>query len=238
MSPGVASVLNSRIALNSWLWLTVNLTKFASGGRPAIVGNRCQIEPALGDAHGSARRRLFAHFSKLPPVANPFETLGVPVKFDLDMAELHKRFLSASSANHPDRFTDPVQQAEAAERSAVVNEAYRTLKAPESRANALLAVLGGAAKEDDKALPPDLLAEMLDVREQQEEAEAAHDTAKLRDLAAWAGERRRERLTNLADIFSQAMTRPAGARHFLLKNARLELNALRYIQRMIEQLPN
>ena len=171
-------------------------------------------------------------------MANPFETLGVPVKFDLDMGELHKRFLSASSANHPDRFSDPVQQAEAAERSAAVNEAYRTLKDPESRANALLVVLGGAAKEDDKALPADLLAEMLDVREQQEEAEAAHDTAKLRELAAWAGERRGERLTNLADIFAQVATRPAGARHFLLKNARLELNALRYIQRMIEQLPN
>lgn len=162
-----------------------------------------------------------------------FAILGLEPRFDLDAGELHKRFIAASAANHPDRFTDPLDQADAADRSATINAAYRTLREPEARAEALLKRLGGAAG-DEKALPPDLLMEMLEVRERHEEARAGNDMKTLDELNAWARAERAARLNKIADLFaaapSQGKPDPAVA-----KTIRMELNALKYFTRMIEQ---
>lgn len=165
---------------------------------------------------------------------DPFDTLGLDRRFDLDDAQLHRHFLERSAASHPDRFTDPIEQADAADRSAGINEAYRVLKDPEQRANALLRLLGGASKEDDKSLPPDLLMEMMEVRERQEAAEASGDDGALRSLAAWARQQRQDHLGRIGRLFSQAA---AGPDPQVLRQIRLELNALRYFQRMVEQAP-
>lgn len=161
---------------------------------------------------------------------DPFAALGLPRKFDLDEAELHDRYVKAAAATHPDRFTDPVDQAEAADRAALLNEAYQTLLDPEKRANALLVTLGGAAKEDDNALPPDLLMDMMDVRERMEEAIATEDAAALAELRAWAASKRDEHLANVTALLSGDAPQ--------LKPVRMELNALRYIERMLEQMPD
>lgn len=171
-----------------------------------------------------------------------FSLLGLSPRFDLDPAELHRRFIAASAANHPDRHTDPLEQADAADRSASVNAAYRALRDPESRAHVLLQRLGGAAGStgaagsvgDEKALPPDLLMEMLEARERHEEAKAAGDTATLHELNAWARAEHDARLKKVADLFAAALARnapdPAAAGAI-----RMELNAIRYFTRMIEQ---
>ena len=165
---------------------------------------------------------------------DPYETLNLPRRFDLDEAQLHARFIEASSACHPDRHTDPVAQAEAAEQAAIVNQAYATLANPESRADALLILLGGPAKGDDKSLPPDLLMEMMEIREQMEEAVAANDTPALDKLRGWADEERRTHLIKVADLFDTAGdTLPADQ----AKAIRIKLNTLRYIERMLEQMP-
>lgn len=165
----------------------------------------------------------------------PFDTLGVEPRFDLDERDLHDRFIRLSAAAHPDRFTDPLDQADAAEKSAAVNHAYRILKDPESRADALLVKLGGPAKDQDKSLPRDLLVEMMEIRETQEEAIAANDQQALRKLATWAADQRTEHLKRIADLFAAAPGTPGNSA--ALKQIRLELNALRYFERMIEQLP-
>lgn len=166
-----------------------------------------------------------------------FATLGLPPRFDLDEADLHRRFIAASAGAHPDRHADPIAQAEAAERSAAINEAYRVLRDPESRAAALLAALGGPAKEEDKSLPPDLLVEMMAVRERQEEAVETGDAATLRELADWARAQREAHLARVAELFDQAQSAGPRERADALRAVRLELNALRYFQRMIEQSP-
>lgn len=166
----------------------------------------------------------------------PFEVLGVPVRFDLDEGELHRRFIAASAEHHPDRYTDALEQADAAARSAEINAAYRALKDPEARANAVLAALGGSAKEDDKSLPADLLAEMMEVRERLEEAVASKDQAELRELAEWARRERAGRLEKIAGLLRQAQETGPAERGGVLAAVRLELNALRYVQRMIEQM--
>ena len=165
---------------------------------------------------------------------DPFETLGLPRRFDLDPAELHAKYIQASSACHPDRHTDPVAQADAAERIAFINQAYTVLSDPEKRADALLKLLGGPAKEDDKSLPPALLIEMMEIREQLEQVIAENNKAELAKCRGWADDQRNAHLLKIADLFKD----PGDAlSDTTAKAIRLELNTLRYIQRMLEQMP-
>lgn len=173
----------------------------------------------------------------MSPVSNAFETLGVPARFDLDEADLQKRFIRLSSEHHPDRYTDPLDQADAAERAAAVNEAYRLLRDPESRALTLLAVLlGGETKAEDKELPPGFLMEVMEVRERMEEAQANHDAATLTEIGDWAKAQKAEQLSRIAALFKKATGEEAGARGATLREVRRSLNALRYFERMGEGL--
>ena len=77
------------------------------------------------------------------PSSNPFEVLGVPAGFEMDEAQLHRQFVLRAAAAHPDRFTDPFEQAQAAQRAATINDAYQVLRDPQARAEALIELLGG-----------------------------------------------------------------------------------------------
>ncbi len=169
-------------------------------------------------------------------VSDPFSVFDLPRRFDVDADALHRRFMALTSANHPDRFADPVEQVEAAERFAAINAAHQTLADPERRANCLLELLGGAAREDDKTLPDDLLMDMMQVRQRMEQAVAEQDQSELGRLDQWAGEQRSAHLSRIAALFEQAGSE-AGDNDQPLQAIRIELNALRYIERMLEQLP-
>ncbi len=168
--------------------------------------------------------------------ANPFEVFGIEPVFQVDEAALHAKFLELSAQHHPDRYTDPGEQAEAADRAARVNEAYQTLTDPERRAGALLAALGGPSAEEEKSLPQDLLTEMMELRERQEEATASNDTATIQELTEWAKQRREISLKRVAMLFKMA-TMGEEVQLEKLTIIRIELNALRYYERMLEQLP-
>ena len=168
---------------------------------------------------------------------NPYDLLSLPQRFDVDDRLLHQRFIEACSVHHPDRFTDPIAQADAVERSAEINAAYQTLSDPEQRADCLLALLGGATKEQDKSLPDDLLLDMMQTRERMEQAVAEQDQDVLDELAHWARQQRGDHLVRIAEYFGQVDTASSDQRAEHLKAIRLELNALRYIERMIEQMP-
>jgi len=161
-----------------------------------------------------------------------FAVMGLEPGFALDEAELQRRFIALSAEAHPDRYTDPVEQSEAASRAAKINEAYRVLRDPASRAEALLARRGGPGKSEDKSLPPDLLMEMMEVREAMEQAVAEDDQAKLAELRQWAQQRRAAHLEKIAELFASGDDPVETG-----KAVRLELNALRYAERMLEQMP-
>ncbi len=166
---------------------------------------------------------------------NVFEILGLEPSFDIDREQLEERFLDLTAANHPDRFTDPLEQADAADRAAAITGAYRTLSDDESRANALLALLGGPSAEEDKSLPPDLLMEMMEVREALEAATAAGDAAELNRLRQWATDERAARLETIERLFGEVQASTPPPRE-TLEAIRLELNAMRYVERMLEQM--
>ena len=168
---------------------------------------------------------------------DPFALFDLPQRFDLDEGQLQRRFIAATAANHPDRFTDALEQVEAAERSAAINEAFAVLMDPEKRGDCLLGLLGGPAKGDDKSLPQDLLMQMMEVRQRMEKAVADQDEATLAQLAKWAGEQRQAHLGRIGELFKQLESQADDDRAAAGKAIRLQLNALRYFQRMIEQMP-
>lgn len=163
---------------------------------------------------------------------NPFETLGLPERFDLTAEDIESAYLTLAAETHPDRFPDPIEQAEAAERSSMINQARATLLDPESRARALLSIRAADVTVDEQKLPDGLLMEVMEVRETIEAS--AGDPQKLASIHRWADQTRETHLNTIASLFNEFS--PGDTK--TAQTIRVELNALRYIQRMLEQMPS
>lgn len=166
---------------------------------------------------------------------DPFALLGLPRQFEIAAAQLQAAYLKRAAAHHPDRIADPIEQAEAARHAARLNDARATLADDERRANALLQLLGGPTKEQDKSLPDGFLMDMMDIRQQMEEALASNDPEHRRRLEKWALQQRQDYINTVSSLFKKAgdNTPPSDE---LFREIRMQLNAWRYIERMIEQL--
>ncbi len=180
---------------------------------------------------------------------DPFDTLGLPARFDLDAAAVQRAWLAASARLHPDRFAGaqpgvPVGVADTGGPDdpqrlvaiSAVNQAKAVLSDPAARAEVLLARMGGPGKSDDKSLPEGFLLDMLEVRERLEEAAATKNPDAIASLEAWAHERRAEHQERVSALFRRAGGADAPDAE-AMREIRLELNAWRYIDRMLEQLP-
>lgn len=180
----------------------------------------------------------------MPPDA--FDILGLPPRFDLPPGLLQSAYLALSAKLHPDA---AASDADAEALSARLNEAKRVIENPETRADLLLRRIGGPSKEQDRSLPQGFLAEMLEVREEIEAAIAAGDPEKIGEWEDWASQRRKQHVTEVAKLFSNAMTGDAddaggtsaaavgsAVEPRILKAIRAELNMWRYIERLVEQM--
>ncbi len=117
---------------------------------------------------------------------DPFATLGIPRRFDLDLGAVEKTHRELSRALHPDRYAgaSASERRAALTKAADVNEAWRTVRDPVRRAGALFALAGAAVGEDREPKPaPDFLMEVMEQREALAEAKAARDAARVRALA-------------------------------------------------------
>lgn len=163
---------------------------------------------------------------------DPFEALGLARRFDLDGRDIRAAWLRRAAELHPDR-RPGADDAEVARSAAILNDAARTLEDPERRADALLVLLGGPAREAEKALPPEFLTEVMAVREALEEAVASGDAARIAAHEAW-GEARRAAIIDEVRAAFDALADPPG--RDALRAIRVRLNAWRYIERMLEQI--
>ena len=120
---------------------------------------------------------------KVQPVApgtTLFDVLGLPRGVDVDKAALERAYRERSLRLHPDRAgkDDPRERRLALERTALLNEAYRTLRAPEPRAFYILKLHGLDLLTDEAravTVPPQLLEEVLELREQLDSARTTGD---------------------------------------------------------------
>jgi molecular chaperone HscB len=126
--------------------------------------------------------------------------------FALDEQELEKRHRDLSRALHPDRYTGrpSSERREALSRAISVNEAFRKLRDPLSRAEALLQQLGNEVSETNQPKPePALLMQVMEEREALATARRAGDRARIERIAAIAKDRAEDAAERMADAFSE-----------------------------------
>lgn len=108
----------------------------------------------------------------LDVVVNYFEVFDLPRLLNIDPKALEKKFHALSRKHHPDYFsTAPIEQRELAVRmTALLNDAYRTLRHPVRRVEYLLNLEG--YKPDGSKAPKSFLMDVFELNEQIEEAKA------------------------------------------------------------------
>ncbi len=117
---------------------------------------------------------------------DPFATLGIPRTFTVDLPALEKTHRELSRALHPDRYVDAgaTERRAALSKAVEVNEAWRIVRDPIRRADALLALAGVATGEEARSTAsPEFLMEMLEQREALAEAKQARDLEAVRKMA-------------------------------------------------------
>lgn len=166
-------------------------------------------------------------------MSDPFRTLGLPATFDLGGDQVESAFLTRAAAVHPD--LDP-ESPESLRLAADLNHARATLADPETRADALLGLLGGPTSKADPSLPPGFLMEVMELRESIDDAAASGDAEALAGLTKDATDRRHAMIAQVAEMFRDLPPSPGPERHRALATIRTQLNAWRYLERMLEAL--
>jgi molecular chaperone HscB len=112
---------------------------------------------------------------------NYFEVFGLPRALGIDTAALEKKFHELSRKYHPDYFTasPEAERRQALEMTALLNDAYRTLKHPVRRVEYLLHIEG--FKPDGSKVPKSLLMEVFEINEELEEVKAGSAGIEQRD---------------------------------------------------------
>ncbi|KAG2186946.1 hypothetical protein INT44_003174 [Umbelopsis vinacea] len=102
--------------------------------------------------------------------------------YDVDVKRLRMSFLRKQQRVHPDSYAQKSSEEYqlAQTQSSYLNKAYNTLKDPLARAQYMLALNGVEVAESESLEDPELLMEVMEIREQMEEAETEEDIKKLK----------------------------------------------------------
>jgi molecular chaperone HscB len=164
-----------------------------------------------------------------------FARLGLARRFDLDPREVERAYLARSRDLHPDYFANAstAERLAAEALSAMLNEAYATLRDPFRRAEYCLMLAGGPSASEQKEMPADFLEEILELRMLIEESREAEppDQAALSVLEKQLEARRQSLLAEIGDRFALDNGDPSR-----LAEIRQRLNALKYVQNLLRDL--
>ncbi len=108
-----------------------------------------------------------------------FALFDLKPSFEVDLEQLNVRYREQVRQVHPDRFASASEreQRQALERSALLNDAYQTLKNPTRRARHLLALRGHDVPLEITVQDPDFLLQQMQWREELEELQQERDLA-------------------------------------------------------------
>ena len=139
------------------------------------------------------------HCSKIqpPPGTGFFSVFALAPRLNLDLASLENEFHRLSRKLHPDRFARAAENEKewSLAGTALLNDAYRTLKDPITRTEYLLKLYGAEIGEQHSGknrregemgasrVPADLLEEVFDLNMQLEEMRLAHKMGEKEDPA-------------------------------------------------------
>jgi molecular chaperone HscB len=165
---------------------------------------------------------------------DPFDTLGIAAVFEVDLVAAEQRYRDLSRVLHPDKHV----RASAGERrmslgkAVEVNEAWRLIRDPVRRAEALFRRSGVDLREgEEPKADPELLTEMMEQREALSEARARGDRALIEGLSSRIRARERAVLARLAAAFASA----PDSRDDVQKLLPL-LGELRYYRRFLDEV--
>ncbi len=115
-----------------------------------------------------------------------FTCLSLPRKLVIDEKELEQTFYALNRTFHPDFFSnkDESEQTVSLGNTALLNTAYRTIKDPIQRAEYLIRLEAGSAKDIRSAPPADLFEEILELQEDLEGFKSRSLEADADELAA------------------------------------------------------
>lgn len=166
--------------------------------------------------------------------ADYFELFGLPRRFDIDAAELNRKYLAISRNIHPDKFASAggEMQSFALRASAAINKAFDVLADAHQRAEYLLERSGGKSAAEDKRVPQDLLARVMMLREEIEEAKASGDHAALDAMRGDVSAQKRR----LHETIAELCTRLDGGEASMKDELRMQLNAVKYLDNLLAQL--
>ncbi len=175
------------------------------------------------------------------PAAGFFAFFGIPERLSLDLEDLQSRFYSLSRQLHPDRFTrkSETEREYSLEATAILNDAYRTLRDPVKRAEYVLKTHGlETGEQRSKNVPPELLEEVFELNMALEELREGDDS--VRPQLEKAREHFRGLLdecdAELGSRFRAFDDTPESDRGAILNQVRATLNRRRYIQNLVSEV--
>ncbi len=160
---------------------------------------------------------------------NPFERLGLEPKFSIDLVQVERVHRELSRALHPDRHVRglPSERVRALDEAVSVNEAWRTLRDPIRRAEAILELRGSGAPSPHATPSPGFLMAMMERREDLEAAKHQGITA-LQAIEGAVARDLTETLEELAQALDSASAEHAPARRLLAE--------VRFHQRLLDEV--
>jgi molecular chaperone HscB len=160
---------------------------------------------------------------------DPFATLGIAPSFEIDLGTVEKTHRELSRALHPDRYVgaSASERRAALERAVAVNEAWRVVRDPIARAEALLRLRGVDVGEgSEPKASPDFLMEMLERREALADARRGKDLGAVREIAGSIEALSRSTQEELSRGFAKG---EAG-------DLRAKLGELRFYRRLLDEV--
>ncbi|MDH5511896.1 MAG: co-chaperone HscB [Gammaproteobacteria bacterium] len=169
------------------------------------------------------------------PGKNHFELFGLPVSFDVDADDLTSRYRELQRRVHPDKFANAPDQDRrlSLQLTALVNEAFQTLKDPVRRGRYLLGLRGvDMGEETDTAMDPAFLMEQMELRENLEEIRQADNPGK--QLAELTN-RIERRLQEKIGLLRHALDRDSPAE---ISHARNLVREMQFLKKMHHEIEN
>ncbi|OGI50622.1 MAG: Fe-S protein assembly co-chaperone HscB [Candidatus Muproteobacteria bacterium RIFCSPHIGHO2_12_FULL_60_33] len=166
---------------------------------------------------------------------NHFELFGLPVAFDLDANDLASRYRELQRHVHPDKFANASDQERrlSLQMTALVNEAFQTLKDPVRRGRYLLGLRGvDVGGETDTKMDAAFLMEQMEWRENLEEIRQADNPRKqLAELANRIGQRMQDKIGH----FRRALDKDSPEE---IRKARNIVREMQFLEKMQQEIDN
>ncbi|HUN52644.1 MAG TPA: Fe-S protein assembly co-chaperone HscB [Candidatus Sulfotelmatobacter sp.] len=193
----------------------------------ATTGTLHDLAPCWSCKGPVSARAPFCHACgaiQPPRALDHFSRLNLPVRFDLDPADIEKQYFGLQRYFHPDRFAakSAKERALSLQHATNLNRAYETLKQPLGRAEYLLELQGRKIDGEATIADAGLLMEAMEWRE---ELAQAGDRAAVDAIIDRAGQVFDAKVAAIGEAF---------ARDDLAGAAKLA-TALRYFSKLIDE---